>query len=273
MLWLPQKGPLLVEHNTGAVGVASVGTSVTTGAASGTKGSATQLIAATAFDAYRIIVCANNYGNNTSASGGVLDIMVGSATEEVLIPDLLMGNAGQFNQGPKVWDFPLYIPAGARLSARAAGERTSTAMFVAVWLYGGNGYPPFRVGSKVTSYGIGSTPAGTAITPGQNNAEGAWTEIVASTSEDHFAFVPSFQLLGDGTMGVRTFQVDVGIGSATEELVGSYWFTTTSSETTGGPINATPVFQDIPSGTRLAMRASNSSTNDSGYEGAIHAVS
>jgi hypothetical protein len=273
-LMIPQKGVRRVEHNAGTVGSANFGTSVTTGAASGTKGTAVQLIASTAFDAYWVTVMSHSYGASATASEGCLDILTGAATEEVLIPNLLMGYTGTATTGYiKKWDFPLYIPAGTRLAAQAAGVRTSTAFRVAIYLYGGDGYPAFRVGSKVTTYGV-TVPNGTAITPGASGAEGSWTQITASTSEDHFALYPSFQVATDTTVSNLNLAVDIGLGAATEEEIAqSYFYCTESSERMNGPWPSMPCFQDIPSGTRLVMRASNSGVNDAAYNGALHGVS
>jgi hypothetical protein len=278
MLWVPKKGVLRVEHNTGGVGAGTLGTSVTTGAASSTKGTPAELIASTSFDAYWVRVITSIYGALATDSRGCLDILIGAATEEVLIPNLLMGYCGVFSTaasvGPKFWDFPLYVPAGSRIAAQAAGARLSTAMRVAIFLYGGDGSPPFRTGSKVTTYGIGTVPDGTAITPGASGAEGAWTQIVAATSEDHFALVPSFQIGGDTTTSNLAYALDLGVGAATEEEIAqSYWYSTDSAERITGPLNSMPRFQDIPSGERLSMRVSNSGANDANYNGAIHAVS
>lgn len=276
MLWVPRKGVLRREHNTGTVGAANVGTQVTTGAASGTKGSVAQLIASTSFDAYFVIIWASGYAATATTSSGCLDIMIGAATEEVIIPDLLMGGcasgSGVARIGAKYWMFPLYIPSGSRLSAKAAGSRVSTAMTVAIWLYGGDGMPPFRVGSKVTTYGV-TVPNGTAITPGGSGAEGSWTQITASTSEDHFCIVPSFQLGNDTVVSNNRLAVDVGVGAATEEeIVQSEWYVTSGDETGCNFGPQLPTFQDIPSGSRLSMRASDSGTNDA-YDGALHCVS
>jgi hypothetical protein len=275
MLWVPQKGQLRVETNAGAVGTANIGTAVTTGAAAGTKGAVAQLIASTLFDAYWIMVMASNLNSSATASEGALDIMVGAATEELLIPNMLMGYAGGAGSpigGPQVWQFPLYIPAGSRLSAKACSARTSTAFRVAVWLYGGDGVPPFRVGSKVTTYGV-TVPNGTTITPGASGAEGAWTQIAATSSEDHFAFYPSFQPQADTTINNLYYNVDIGVGAATEEQIGSWFFQTNSNESMGGPFNPMPAFQDVSSGTRLAMRASCSGVLDGGYGAALHGIS
>lgn len=278
-LAIPQKGRLLVEHNMGTVGADNPGTSVTTGAAADTKGTAVELVAATAFDVFWVTVIARGYGTSAAASQGCLDLLIGAATEEVLIPNMLMGHCGGRNGlnsclGWKVWDFPLYIGAGSRLAAQAAGARVNTAFQVGLYLYGGVGSPNFRVGSKVTTYGVSAVPNGTTVTPGASGAEGAWAEMTASTSEDHFALVPSFQPTGDSTLNFLTFAVDLGLGAATEEEIAqSYWFRTDTAETMDGPMPSIPHFQDIPSGSRLTMRASNSGVNDGGYNGAIHAVS
>lgn len=278
MLWVPQTGRRLLQHNTGAVGTATPGTSVTTGAASGTKGTAVELIAATTFDAYWMTIIASNYRLAATASQGCLDILTGAATEEVLIPNLLMGYcgdaAGATTLGPKRWDFPLYVPAGTRLAAQACGARVSTAFRVWIFLYGGDGMPAFRVGSKVTTYGVSAPPNGTTCTPGASGAEGAWTQMTAATTEDHFAFTPSYQASADTTTNDRALAIDLGVGAATEEeIMESWWFHTNSNESMAGPINSMPCFQNVPSGTRLVMRASNSGANDGSYNAAIHAVS
>jgi hypothetical protein len=286
MLWVPAKGPLLYEHNLGTVGAATIGTSVTTGASAATKGTPVQLIASTAFDAYMIQITASEYGSPATTARGCLDILVGAATEEVLIANLLMGfcgGIGGVDPGmPKTWIFPLYIPAGTRIAVQAAGDRTATALRVGVQLWGGNGYPPFRVGQKVTTYGIGTVPAGTAITPGASAAEGAWTQVVAATTSEHFCIVPSAQPpTGDTTLTTSGVAMDIGVGAATEEVIAgggreqSYFYTLTASETAGGPINPWPCFADIPSGQRLAARLSRSSAADTvaTWDVALHGVS
>ena len=278
MLWIPQKGIVNATSNIAATGTTTPGTSVTTGATATTKGTPAELITSTPFDSYWITILASEYGSAAAAAQGAMDILIGAATEEVLIPNLLFGHAGRYSSaidvGPKRWDFPLYIPAGQRIAVRAAGARTSTAFRVAVFLYGGNGYPPFRTGSKVTTYGMGTIPRGTTITPGASGAAGSFTQITASTTEDHFAFVPSFQVATATVVNNRAFTVEMGIGAATEEVIGlPYLFATDTGECMQGPTNSFPVFADVPSGTRLAMRASNSGTNDTSYDGVIHAVS
>jgi hypothetical protein len=119
---------------------------------------------------------------------------------------------------------------------------------------------------------MGTIPAGTSVTPGTNFSEGSYAVIATATSGDHFAFVPSFQVTGDTTTNLRYIQVDMGFGAATEDtLLQNIEFMTTGNEEMAG--FSFPIFNDVPAGTRLTFRASNSGTNDGAYNAAIHAVS
>lgn len=258
MLWTPTKGTTMIQQATA---------SVTTGAASTSKGSAAQIIASTTRDTHLLVVSAYSYALAATASQMCFDILTEAATEAVLIPNLLGGHAGV-----KTWFFPLYIPAGTRIAAQAAGARTSTAFSVQVQCINFPGGPPFKIGSKVTTYGIGTLPAGTTVTPGASGAEGSYAQITASTSEAHFAVVPSIQVTGDTTTNLRYLSVDVGVGAATEEIALENWLAWTTANEEMGSV-AWPVWKDIPASTRLALRASNSGTNDGAYNAALHCVS
>jgi hypothetical protein len=276
VLLTPHTGRVRSQTNYGSVGGASIGTGVQTSGTATVKGTPAQLIASTSFDAWGVIITAHGYGSNTATSEGALDILIGAATEDILIPDLLMGFCGNWaaqDKGPKTWFFPLYVPAGSRIAAQACGIRLTTTFQVGIQLLGGTSVSPWRVGRKVITYGV-TAPNGIAITPGASGAQGAYAQITAATSADHFALVPSFQLgPSDTSIANRNYMVGIGVGAATEDLVGEYVYTTDAGETMGGPYPVGfPTFIDIPSGTRLAMRASCSGTVDT-VAGAIHAVS
>lgn len=276
MLWIPPIPYDLEESNTGTVGATTIGTSVTTGASASTKGTPATLITTTSFETYWVEIAVSNYASSAAASDGSLDILIGASTEEILIPDLLMGYCGDpsIGGGIKTWNFPLYIPGGSKISAQAAGIRTSTAMRVAIWLYGGHGSPQGPVGSRVVTYGMGTVPNATAVVPGASGAEGAWTQITSSTSDDIIAIVPSMQQTNNAAMVARILALDIGVGAATEEEVsGQSWFAIGSSETITGPIKTRPKFVSIPATTRLAARLGCSGTTSGTYEVALHGVS
>jgi len=276
MLWVPQKGELMFESNMGTVGDDTPGTQVTTGGASSTKGTAVECITSTAFETYMIEVSDQAYSLPATNSQLMVDILVGAATEEVLIANLIFGQSPLVGSGGfRSYLFPLYIPAGTRIAAQAAGQRVSTVSSVGIKLWGGNGVPPFRVGRKVTTYGVSTVPAGTTVVPGATGAAGTHTQITASTSEDHFAVIPGWQGGDDTTKLDRTYTSAIGLGAATEEELSTIWWSTqTTDEVHQGPSPNLPHFTDIPSGTRMTMRISNSGANDSGnYNGCIYAVS
>lgn len=277
-LWIPQKGQIRVQHNTGAVGTTTVGTAVTTGGAASTKGTPAEISASTSFDSFWMTVVASAYGLTATDAQLAIDILIGAATEEVLVANLLGGGCGTMgvttHHGCRTWNFPLYTPSGSRIAVQAAGARVSTAFQVAVYLFGGTGMPPYRVGSKVTTYGMGTVPNGTTLTVAGAGGAASFTQITASTTEDHFALFPSVQVGADTVWNAGTLNVQFGVGAATEEIVGgSYWFTKDTGEVMDGPYPSFPTFHDVPSGTRLTLGVSHSGTNDASYNGVIHAVS
>jgi len=279
VLYIPQMGVLQRQSNTGSTGALNIGSTVTTSGTASVFGTVVELIASTNFDAYWIEIMACDYALAATACEGMLDILIGTSTEESLIPDLLMGHCKGPNEAAipsglgKMWSFPLYIPAGSRISARACGVRLSTAMRVAVFIFGGHGTPPFRVGTKVISYGTATRPRGKTVavtTPG----EGAWTEITASTTEDHFAVVPSLQSATDTTVTQKVIALDIGVGAATEEeMAGQYHYGFGTGEGITGHWPQMPCFDDIPSGSRLVARLSGSAAGDTATDVMLHCVS
>jgi hypothetical protein len=279
MLFLPQKGRLLYQGmGKNTVGDATPGTDVTTGGAASTKGSYVSF-GTLNFDVYMIRVHCNGYHASASNTNLCVDIAAYAATQEIIIPDLLMGNASTIGDGVGSGRFsplfPLYIPSGTELWARAAGQRVSTIVRTYIEVWGGKEIPGFPVGRKVTTYGIGTVPTGTTVVPGASGAQGSYTQITASTSEDHFAVAPGWQVGDDTTKTGGNHIVSIGVGAATEETLDSTWsWDLTGTEAMNGCHNPMMHYADIPSGTRLAVRASISSAVDTGnYNAVIHAVS
>lgn len=271
MLWVPPITSERISRNNGDIAVASPGTTITTGGAAGTKGTAVQLIASTPFDAFEVLVTAGGYANTNTNSICCLDIMLGTA---VLIPDLLAGYCGVFsNGGVKVWRFPLHVPKGVEILARAAGQRTSTGLQVGIRLYDHGGQPRGWYGTEVDTFrGAASVPSGVAVTTG-NGSESGWGEVIASTTKTYKALVPSLQVNAETSVGDRAVQMDIGMGASSSEVqIGEpYTWITTAAEGMGGPFEARPTFQDIPIGSRLCGRTSTSSTPDN-HEIALHGV-
>lgn len=202
-----------------------------------------------------------------------MDILIGGATDTVLIPALICGYAGT-NMGGYTYFFPLHIPQGVRIAAIHANVRVSVTAQVVVNLYGGSP-PPWRVGRRVTTYGTQINNArGQAVIPTASGGAASVTQMTASSTYDHFAFLPGFQPATDTTITPQgTVNIGIATGATTEERIGTWWFTKTTNEECSGPIHSFPAFQDVPAATRLTMLASNSGANDAAYDGLIYAVS
>lgn len=272
-LVVPSKGDVRVITNAGIVGSATPWTSVTSGGTTNTYGSATELISAASNnqDSWGIEIALWNSGASATAAETCVDILIGGATDDVLISSLICGYS--YLCGVYRYFFPLYIPAGLRIAAQASSVRLSQAMRVGVWLYGSSN-PPFAVGRKVITYGTKTNNSrGVAITPTASGGAASVTQIVASTTEDHFYALPGFQPATDTTITPAGFvNIGIGLGAATEERIGTWWFAKDTTEVTAGPMPQLGAFHSIPNGTRLTMLASNSGANDAAYDGLIYCV-
>jgi len=273
-LILPSVPAVKYITNDGLVGSLTPWTAVTSGATTLTYGSAVELISAAnnTQDSWGVEVMIYATGASATASQTCVDILIGGATDDVLIPGLLCG--GAYNASIRSWYFPVHVPAGVRVAAQSASVRTSLGVRVGIRLLGG-APPPHPVGRKVTTYGTKANNArGVGITPTASGGAASVTQISAATTKDHFAFLPSFQLSVDTAIaGALLYNVGIGVGAATEERIGTWWFGMDSQEAQTGPFPAGPVFRDVPSGTRLTMLVSGSGVNESNYDGLIHAVS
>lgn len=274
MLGTVQFGDVKTVSNYGIVGTVNFGTAVPENATTLLDGAVTELISAAnnVQDSWGISIECWGTGVSAAAGEACLDLLIGGATDDVLISQLIVGST--FANSPMSYFFPLFIPGGLRIAATMASVRTAiTDPRVGVTLYGGTP-PPFRVGTKVTTYGTPINGArGQAVTPTASGGAASVTQMTASTTEDHFSVQPGFQCSTDTTMAERTLAIGIGVGASTEERIGTWWYMTSSTEqvTKMGP--ALPAFCSIPAGSRLTLLASNSGTNDAAYDGLIYATS
>lgn len=269
-------GNVLVTSNLGIVGSGTPGTSVPDGATVDTYGAVTELISAASnvygCDAFEVMVC--NTLNPSALVGEMsVDILVGGATDDVLVSSLLVG--GTFYGTQRSYWFPVGIPAGVRIAAQlSAGAAQTTEPRVMFTMYKFP-LPPFRVGSRVTTYGTKTNNSrGVAVTPTASGGAASVTQITASTSADHFYLMPGFQVSTDSTISATTFiNVGIGVGAATEERIGSWWFSKNASELQSGPWPYWGAWRHVPAASRLTILASNGGANDAAHDALIYAVS
>jgi hypothetical protein len=273
MLWVPQKGTVKRITNSGIVGTATPGTGVPSSGTTLLDGTVTEVISAAANvqDSWGIYISIQSTGTGATASEACMDVLIGGATDDVLIAALIAGYAGRF--GGIHYFFPLHIPQGKRIAMTHANVRTSVTAQVMVTLFGGSP-PPWRVGRKVTTYGTQINNArGQAVTPAESGAAATVTEMTSSTGAAHFALLPGIQPATDTTITTGHLNVGIGVGASTEDRIGTWWVDTASTEEIHGPLPSFPAFYDVPASSRLSLLVSNSVANDAAYDGLIYAVS
>ena len=186
MLYIPRTGGAILESNTTGT-TNEFGVSVAAGHLAHTKNTTyTELVAATAAAAYGIHVGVGAVGDTPSTNTRTLvDIALGAASSEiVIIPNLLAGQTGaaaSASSQPCYYYFPLYIPAGSRISATSQSVTGSDTVNVQIRLLE-HPLPGAWYGQRVTAYGAKvSNSTGTSHTHG-NNAYATTTQITASTT-------------------------------------------------------------------------------------------
>jgi len=272
----------LYENNAPGSPSSNLGVAVgnPAGAANTKDTSWTQLIASTAFDAQLVVVTIGSSSAAATDTSTLIDIGIGASTaESVLIPDILAGGVNSANNvaGTRHHIFPLYLPAGSRVSARAQSVRTTGYTSVSVELWGGPRNPDrWWCGTTVTAYGINTADSGgTAVTAGNSGAETATPVAIGTTSADHEALIFAAACTGTITASLD-YRYDVGIDVAsTSWLVrDSFFFRTATSESLG-PSGTIwwPIFAHIPSGSVLVSGGECGGTADALIDVALYGVS
>ena len=250
----------VVRSYGATAGTSSRATTLTAAGSINTKGSVVELVASTEFDANWLLVQTNEASGNPASY--LLDILIGSSTEQVIIPDLYIA-AGHNPNGAPPYLFPIFIPKGSRLSARCQSSTASATLDVSLTLISGtmigNSQPP----SWVSAYGAVASSIGTNVDPGAvADTDSAWTQIVAATDRAHNWLVIAGRF-GDIALGAATrWRLSIGIGAATEQaLIPDLHFSAdTIADSPFGGVVCLPVF--IPAGSRLTARVRSSVTTD-----------
>jgi hypothetical protein len=201
------------------------GTSVVPG--NNTYGSYANLGVISASDpAYGILININSNGNSTLLRDLIVTIGIdpaGGTSFTDYIPHLL-GSCAQVYEGIGVeYYFPLRVPAGASVGAKASVNNVTVATCrVAATLYCQPSRPDLvRAGSFVRTFGdVAASSTGTAVTPG-TTSEGAWTQLGSALAESLWYWECGFGI-NNGTMTSNGYHLDVGLGDASNKRVAVY---------------------------------------------------
>jgi hypothetical protein len=249
----------VVRAHGATAGTSSVSTTLTSSASTNTKGTAVELIAATAFDANWIEI---DFTNMTASANFLVDILIGAATEQVIIPDLIAvarATGGSFS----AYLFPVFIPKGSRLAAQCQDHIGSGTLNISIRLISGISMSAGSGPSWVDAYGSVASSIGTNVDPGATPDTDVIVEITASTVRAHRWLVVASRF-GDLSVAATNWRLSVGIGASTEAILIPDMHSS-ADLTTDVPCNWVrhfPVF--IPKGSRLTaiMRCSTGTNGD-----------
>ena len=223
-----------------------------------TKGSYTQLIAATTYDWHGFYLFTGGVATSAAATDMLLDIAIGAAaSEQVILPNLLVGYSATTAAGGMCWYFPLFIPRGIRIAARCQALIASDTTRVTIWGVAGNSGLPSPLFTNCDAYGITlATSRGTSHTPGNTGAESTDANIGATTTRPYGAV-----MLGVGQQATSitaiAYHWELTIGGTTR----AEWRTVnTTAEIIYGPYPGMPIGVSIPTGTQLQVQAEASGT-------------
>ncbi len=232
---------------------------ITGAAGANTKGTYTQVTAATTFDSSRLYV--GVIGGSVANQPYLLDIATGAGgAETVVVPDLQVPTTAG-GMGGYIIPVNVDIASGTRLSARVQ-SLSGGSDTLDIWLM----QEDRALGSLATPVQYGALTAssqGTQVDPGGSaNTKGAYSQLTASTTANAAALVVIVTGNGNAAPTAANFNLDIATGAAASETVVIPDLSLHSDS--GGDGFLPAVFEvnlSVASGTRLAARAMSSITD------------
>jgi hypothetical protein len=253
----------------------TAGTSLTSSGTAHTYGSWTQIHAGLTYYSEYVLVNLSNTFANLAVRNAYVDIGIGPDSSNVtVIVEKLCGTGACAVTG-RVYFFPLRIPPDIPIWARVQHTVGSATIGIQFTVFGGNANPATipAVGRIVCLGATTASTVGTSITVGGTGAEGSWTVITASTTEDYSGLMIGMFTTDTGWTALPAYSLDASIGASGQELtVGenlTQWLLATSNESSVS--YSVPTFVGIPVGSRLCVRGSCSSTAETGLSVVLYA--
>lgn len=243
----------------------SMGTQITPG--NGSYGTAGSFTASLNFDAYGILLNVNT--GNTSGVPRALALRIGvdpsgGTSYQYIINDLLAGAAIGMTGGlGGIWYyFPIFIPAGSRVSVAGYQNNTSGLYVNAQFMQKPSSPEALRIASYCETIGA-TNNAGTAITPG-TTSEGSWT-LVGTTTKPCWWWQFAVQIdVADTAWNAGNIFCDIAVGDATNKdiILLDQIVNTTGNEQTSSMLSVLGAERDVPAGSSIYARLQHSGTVD-----------
>ncbi len=257
---------------------ASMGTSVTVGT-SNSYGSYVEVLAAASLtrDCYGILLNFNNGFITTQSRDTIVTIGVdpaGGTAWVDTIHHLLAVGAGDFTSalGGHWYYFPLFIPAGASIAAKASVNNANAGTInCCVWLYGApKNLAGLVYGQGVETVGINTAiSAGASVTPG-TTLEGSWTLLGTTTKK--WKFVQHGVGIDDASNNSGSlYAADLAAGNG-PILDLDRWIRASGNQENWSSSLRSHLFCDLPAGETIYGRMQCSGALDSGISMAAYGV-
>ncbi len=278
MLYVPHQGRRfnLLEHSYGTTRPGTnFGTAITPSV--GSKSAWTQIGSFTlSAPAYGLLINFNSHNTAGATNTTVCDIGIdpaGGTNFSVLIPDLFAAGAQTYTAtgGGRWYYFPLYLPAGCSLGARAQSNNANALrVFVTTFSYP-SALEALRYGSFVESLGITGVN-GVTNTGGGTTNEGSWN-LIGTINKRCWWWNFALQVASsDTTQGSLGIHIDLAVGDSTNKdlIAENVILHTTTSEQNNqyAPCLAFNSEFDCPAGSSIYGRLQSSGTLDT-FEWAV----
>lgn len=254
----PWQNNLSATPNTGGAGW---GTSVPAAGSANTKSGWVELIASTNYNAFGFSLIIGGDSASATVVKNLFDIGIGAASsEQPLISNILHNSGGLFTSGGYTQFYPIYIPAGSRISARHQSNVASQAGRIQIFLHGIGDIPPWKAFSGAEGVGVDtSTSGGLSHTPGNTGAESTWTNIGSTLARRYGAFMPMIGTGSSTTMTSLAYHIEFGINST---ALTEYYFCGNNTENISFVSPPGPFYGNFETGAQMMVRAECSGTAD-----------
>lgn len=276
VLFTPQPHMSYSSTNS-SVGAAASGTALTSGAATNSYGSWTQIHAGLTYESAYVVTRLSNTGASATTKNSYVDVGIGpdAANVTVVIEKLSGYNAAPANTGlGNVMLCPVRIPAGTPVWARHQANTASASISILATFAGGPNIGGIWSGltmQSIVCLGAAVPTVGTGLTAGASGAEGSWTQIVASTTDD-YALLGIGMFTNDTTLTGSNYQWDIAYGPAgSETLIAENVLVACAASTELTSMVCIPSWANIPAGSRIAVRASSSGAADTSLTAVVYA--
>jgi hypothetical protein len=240
------------------------------------------LISSTPFDSYgvSVIVHPSFNGGSTLYNRFVSEIYEGASGSEVKLIDTFTAKGAddfEYALPNNHIYYPIFIPAGKRLSFRAKMDvSSSSSVRMGLHFYRSSYSQTGWFGNKITTYGYDdSSLKGVDVTPNATaDTWGSWTQITASTSRHHKAFITEFfPVTSKSVPSNRGYAYQVAIGASGSEAVISPVYRQGQGSSDQYSPRLEPIYKYIPAGSRLSVRSKCSASSGSATSVIIQGIS